>query len=65
VKITASPLMVAVALGLLGPGALESAVDLEEGPVAAREIDEDAKRPAKQLWLEARDAIDAERDESR
>jgi hypothetical protein len=56
-------MMVAVALGLLGPGALESVVDLEEGPVAAREIDEDTREHARQLWLEAREAFDAERDQ--
>lgn len=64
-KITAPPMMVAVALGLLGPGALQDVADLDDEAVVVREIDGDAKERAKQLWLEAREAFEAERDASR
>ncbi len=64
-KIAAHPLMVAVALGLLGPGVLESADDRKGASVTletATPPDAAEIARAERLWREARAAFDAERD---
>lgn len=59
-KISAHPLMVAVALGLLGPGALEDSARRTEATSEITSIDRDEIERAERLWVEARDAFDAE-----
>lgn len=61
-KVVAHPLMVAVALGLLGPSALEAPDTLREEPteVSMSTPNRHEIERAERMWIEARESFDAE-----